>query len=151
VAHDIGAEAAIGLVAAAPIMAAVTDPAAIDYVAASAGLSGAIVAGLRLHAAMLGQGAGGSLGRWQWWSTIATGALASFWIGPAVAEFAGVDRTRSAMLVHFLTGLLGSTVCDLILANRDRIVRFLAGKVAPPDVIVGPLPPVPAGEKGKDR
>lgn len=117
----------------APLIAAATaDPAALDLLPVSAGISGAIVAALRVHAGMSG-GSAAPRGRWDWASTVVTGVLAAVWVGPAFAELAGVgERTRFGMLVHFLTGLLGATLCDLILSNRARIVKYLIGRVVPP-------------------
>jgi hypothetical protein len=124
VANGFGAEAACGLVAGVPLLAAAGDPAAIELVPVSAGLSGAIVAAVLLHR-------NGATGRWQLLSTLAVGALSSIWLGPAAVELSGVGN-RVAMVVHFLAGLLGLTLCDLILANRVGIARAVMGRVVPP-------------------
>jgi hypothetical protein len=117
-----------------PLLAAVADPQALELVPVSAGLSGAIVATILLYRDR-------PAGRWQMLSTLAVGALSSVWVGPAAVELAGVDR-RFAMVVHFLAGLLGLTLCDLILANRVALARIVMGRVVPDAKVEVVGPPV---------
>lgn len=119
----------MGLVAGVPLMAAAADPAAIELVPVSAGLSGAIVAAILLHKSGAGTG---QAGRWQLLSTLAAGALSSIWLGPAAVDLLHAPG-RVAMVVHFLAGLLGLTVCDLILANRAALARLVIGRFLPVD------------------
>jgi hypothetical protein len=128
----LGIEAAAGLTAAAPVaVAAVTaaDPAAaLDILPVSAGLSGSIVAGLKTH---LRPGASPSpAGRWQWLPTVVSGAAAAVFAGPALAEMAGWHELRSLILMHFLVGLLGSTLCDEVLTRSRVLSKLVVGRGA---------------------
>ena len=125
----LGIEAATGLAAAAPVAAAAVaaaDPAAaLDILPVSAGLSGSIVAGLKTH---LRPGGAPTAGRWQWLPTVVSGAAAAVFAGPALAELAGWHDLRSLILMHFLVGLLGSTLCDEVLTRSRAISRLFVGR-----------------------
>lgn len=138
------AEAALAVtVTAAPAaMLAVADPgAALDILPVSAGISGSIVAGLKTHLAGSGAGKRG-VGRLQWLPTVASGASASVFAGPAMAEFVGWHSLRLIVLMHLLVGLLGSTLVDEVLSRSQLIGRLVLGKHA--DAV---LPANPDGGK----
>jgi hypothetical protein len=129
----LGIEAATGLAAAAPVaVAAATaaaDPAAaLDILPVSAGLSGSIVAGLKTHLRPGGSPTPGS--RWQWLPTVVSGAAAAVFAGPALAELAGWHELRSLILMHFLVGLLGSTLCDEVLTRSRALSKLIVGRGA---------------------
>ncbi|HKB03898.1 MAG TPA: hypothetical protein VKD90_16875 [Gemmataceae bacterium] len=127
----LGIEAATGLTVAAPLAVAavaVTDPAAaLDILPVSAGLSGSIVAGLKTH---LRPGGAPPAGRWQWLPTVVSGAAAAVFAGPALAELVGWRELRSLILMHFLIGLLGSTLCDEVLTRSRALSRLFVGRWA---------------------
>jgi hypothetical protein len=54
-------------------------------------------------------------------------------VGPAAVELFGATRTGFALLIHFATGLLGCTLCDLTLQNRDALARLFLRRVAKTD------------------
>src|SRR5688500_9064679 len=123
---QLGIEAALLVGAPVAVMAAAAaaEPAAaLDILPVSAGLSGSIVAGLKTH--LSGQSAGG---RWQWLPTVVSGAAAAVFASPALAGLAGWHDLRSAVLMHFLVGLLGSTLCDELLTRSRALSRLLVGR-----------------------
>jgi hypothetical protein len=133
---NLGIEAATGLAVAAPVAAAMTavaaaDPGAVlDILPVSAGLSGSIVAGLKTH--LLGAGATPAPGsaRWQWLPTVVSGAAAAVFAGPALAELVGWHTLRTLVLMHFLIGLLGSTLCDEVLTRSRALSRLFVSRGA---------------------
>jgi hypothetical protein len=50
--------------------------------------------------------------------------------GPALAELAGWRELRSLILMHFLIGLLGSTLCDEVLTRSRSLSRLFVGRWA---------------------
>src|SRR5688572_5416085 len=132
---QLGIEAAllVGAPVAVAAVAAAAEPAAVlDILPVSAGLSGSIVAGLKTHLLSHGPPAGG---RWQWLPTVVSGAAAAVFAGPALAGLAGWHDLRSAVLMHFLVGLLGSTLCDELLTRSRALSRLLVGRGA--DAVLG--------------
>jgi hypothetical protein len=130
------AEACVALAAAAPaavVVAAGADAAALDILPVSAGFSGAIVAGLKSH---LTGPTGAGWGRLQWLPTVLSGACTAVFAGPAIAEVVGWQSLRTLILMHFLIGLIGSTLCDEVLTRSrvisKRIVDRVDKNVLPP-------------------
>lgn len=125
------AEAAVAVtvtVAPAAVIAAADPAAALDILPVSAGISGSIVAGLKAHLTLSGQTMPNGLGRLQWLPTVASGAAAAVFAGPAMAELVGWHSLRFLVLMHFVVGLLGSTLCDEVLSRSRTIARFLVGR-----------------------
>lgn len=101
--------------------------AAFDVLPFSAGLTGAIVSALMIQgAAANGTGPGTRSGIWQRVTTAIAGVSAATWMAPALADTIGAHSVRLACLIHFITGLLGSTIVAYILANPGRIGRIVA-------------------------
>jgi hypothetical protein len=123
-------EAAVGMTAAAalPVAAvavATGDPGVLSVLSVSAGLSGAVVATLKMHLNQSGDG-GTPQPRWHWLSTVISGAAAAVFAGPAIASAVGMNQLPPVMLTHFVTGLLGSSLCDVVLLNQKQIIAWAA-------------------------
>src|SRR5215208_4422314 len=104
-------------------------PAAHPF-APRAGRAGSVGAGLKTHL----RPSAASAGRWQWLPNVVSGAAAAVFAGPALAELAGWHQLRSLILMHFLVGLLGSTLCDEVLTRSRTLSRLFVGRWA--DVLI---------------
>ena len=121
--HAIIADTALTMAAAAlPIAIVASDTnTPLDALAASAGISGAVVAGLKSH--ILGvETSGKPIGRGRWCFATLSGATVAVWCGPAVVEYVGWGL-RGSYLVHFILGLTGSSLCDIIAGLTPRLFR----------------------------
>lgn len=124
-AETVATLAAAGFMPAVVLATSGDVDAAVSFLSVSAGLSGAIVAGLKSQPADPGKA-----GRLRWLPIVISGALAAVFVGPALAELFGLGGSRLSALVCFLTGLLGPTLCDEVLAHGPRLVRLLVRRGA---------------------
>jgi hypothetical protein len=115
--------------------------AALDLFPVSAGISGAILAGLQ---ALRPSNPGEGLNREGWYhavSTVLSGAAAAIFIVPAACGWAGIDEWRTVVFAHLVGGLVGSTLVDQILARRaDIVARVLRHWTDNPPATVPPAP-----------
>lgn len=128
-------ESAVAILAASamPLTAAVADQ--IDIIPVTAGITGSFVAGLR----PAGHGNDLQTSRVKWLSAVVSGASVSVCCSPFLhTDLLGLSNVRSAILVHFLVGLLGTFLVDAVLANPMRLLSLLGGRVSE---IVPPSPP----------
>lgn len=128
--------APLAAVAAPAVLFAAGDPgSALSILPVSAGLSGAVVAALKAQLAppaakpgdapQTGPGRLASLLKFT--ATAGSGATAAVFGGPGVMWLVGTTAIPAAMLIHFLTGLLGSTLCDAVLAAGPSVGDWAVG------------------------
>lgn len=110
------------------VLLAAADPGvALDLLPVSAGLSGAVVATMKAH--LLGVQVENPGGRWRWVGTVMSGAAAAIFVSPFLADLVALHAIRAAIFLHFVVGLLGSSLCDLILAQSGRLNSVFLNKM----------------------
>lgn len=110
------------------ILAAAAIPDALELLPISAGLSGAVVAAMKTHL-IGGPPDMKHPGRLHWLSVVISGAAASVFVAPALADVMGWHAVRWQILTHFIVGLLGSSLCDLVLGNGQRLSKAIVAKL----------------------
>jgi hypothetical protein len=116
--------------------------AALDLFPVSAGISGAILAGLQ---ALRPSSPDKAINRDGWYHavfTVLSGAATAIFVVPAACGWCGVEEWRTAVFAHLVGGLVGSTLVDQILARRADIVARILKQWSdnPPPA---PVPPAP--------
>lgn len=117
-------------VAGAPVVFASDPSVAIDVLPISSGLGGAIVATMK-SSLFTGQKLSPPQPRLAWLSVLVSGSAAAVFLAPAMAEGLGWhERIRWVIFLHFVVGLIGSTLCEVLLSQSNGISRAITAVFA---------------------
>lgn len=94
----------------------------IDWLSVAAGCAGAIAAAFRVKATSTAP-----VPASQWTSALIAGAGTAAFAGPYICDLLGMTSTRASLMVHFVTGILGSAAVDTVLANGKSIIEYVIG------------------------